>query len=129
MRVFDVGGAERGCEFVGVELRNVAGFGDGSDVDEMADVVSMEERDELFDGVGGVADGEEDIGCHRSIVVPMRVLKMKSRFFAHHPRTFPKELALFGVIRVHKSVTPGAFGALFSQNDRWFDAGVLNGRC
>src|SRR6185437_11459465 len=33
----------------------------------------------------------------------------KCGFFAHHPRTYPKELTLSGA--------PGAFGAPFSQND------------
>jgi len=33
----------------------------------------------------------------------------KSRFFVHHPRTYPKELSLFGA--------PGTFGAPFTQND------------
>jgi hypothetical protein len=33
----------------------------------------------------------------------------KSRFFAHHPRTYPKELTLFRA--------PDTFGAPFTQND------------
>ena len=33
----------------------------------------------------------------------------RSRFFAHHPRTCPKELALFGA--------PETFGAPFVQDD------------
>src|SRR5579863_9762966 len=36
----------------------------------------------------------------------------KSRFFAYHPRTYPKELALFGA--------PGTFGAPCAQNDTVF---------
>jgi hypothetical protein len=35
--------------------------------------------------------------------------RWRSRFFAHHPRTYPKELALFKA--------PGTFGAPFAQND------------
>jgi hypothetical protein len=35
--------------------------------------------------------------------------KRKSRFFAHHPRTCPKELMLFGA--------PETFGGPFAQND------------
>ena len=68
MRVGDVGGAKRGCEFVGVELGDVAGFGDGADVDEMAHVVRVQQCDELLDRVGGVTDGEEDVWRHSSIV-------------------------------------------------------------
>ena len=38
------------------------------------------------------------------------VRKSNRGFFAHHPRTYPKELTtLFGA--------PGTFGAPFSQND------------
>jgi len=33
----------------------------------------------------------------------------RSRFFAHHPRTYPTELTLCGA--------PGTFGAPFTQND------------
>jgi hypothetical protein len=33
----------------------------------------------------------------------------RSRFFAHHPRTYPKELTLSGA--------PGTFGGPFTQND------------
>src|SRR6185437_2630686 len=36
-------------------------------------------------------------------------LKTRSRFFAHHPRTYPTELRLCGA--------PGTFGAPFTQND------------
>jgi hypothetical protein len=70
VRVADVGGGEGGCEGFGVELRHVAGFGDGANVDQVTDSVSVEERDELFDGVGGVADGEENGARHDSIVMP-----------------------------------------------------------
>ena len=69
MGVFDVGCSERGREFVGVELRDVAGFGDGADIDEMLHVVRVQQCDELFDGVGGMADGEEDVERHSFIVV------------------------------------------------------------
>jgi hypothetical protein len=42
--------------------------------------------------------------------------KSKSRFFAHHPRTYPTELSLCGA--------PGTFGAPFTQNDiaEWEEA-------
>jgi len=33
----------------------------------------------------------------------------KSRFFGHHPRTYPTELSLCGA--------PGTFGVPFAQND------------
>lgn len=97
-----------------VELRNVAGFWDGANIDEMLHVVRVQQSDELFDGVGGVADGEEDVECHSLIVAPirLRVLKLKSRFFAHYPRTCAKERALFGA--------PDTFGAPFPQNDTIF---------
>jgi hypothetical protein len=77
----------------------------------VADAVGLEESDELLNGVGGVADGVEDVGRHRSIVVPIRwnVLGLKSRFFVHHPEPIPTSLRLFGA--------PGAFGGPFSQND------------
>ncbi len=52
MRVIDVGGAERGCQCVGIELRNVARFGNGADVDEMMHMVRVQQFDELFDRVG-----------------------------------------------------------------------------
>lgn len=68
MRVSDAGCVERGCQFFGVELGDVAGFGDGADVHEMADAVGVEEGDELFNGVGGVADGVEDSLRHASMV-------------------------------------------------------------
>jgi hypothetical protein len=38
----------------------------------VADAVILEECDELFDGVGGVADGEHDVERHSLIVVPIR---------------------------------------------------------
>jgi len=50
-------------------LRNVAGFGDGADVDEVTDAACAEECDELFDGVGGVADGEDGGLRHELIVM------------------------------------------------------------
>jgi hypothetical protein len=34
---------------------------------------------------------------------------MKSRFFAHHPRTYPNELTLIGAL--------GTFGGPLAQND------------
>ena len=53
--------------------------------------------------------------------------KSKSRFFIHHPRTYPTELSLCRA--------PGAFGAPFVQNDSrlcrvtavamWLVSGVL----
>lgn len=58
MRVVNVGGTERGRQFVGVELRNVARFRDGTDIDEMFHVVRVQQIEELFDGVGRVTDGE-----------------------------------------------------------------------
>jgi hypothetical protein len=39
----------------------------------MVDAVSLEECDELFDGVGGVADGEESGMRHSLIVAPIRL--------------------------------------------------------
>lgn len=35
-------------------------------------LVRVQQRDELFDGVGGMADGEEDVERHRPIVLPDR---------------------------------------------------------
>lgn len=67
--VGDSGGVERGGKSVGVELRDVAGFGNGADVDEVADAVRIEQRNELFDGVGGVTDGEEGGLRHYSSVM------------------------------------------------------------
>jgi hypothetical protein len=40
---------------------------------------------------------------------PLDGAHARSRFFAHHPRTYPKELSLFGA--------PEAFGGPFAQND------------
>ena len=46
----------------------MAGFGDGADIDEVTNAVGGEERDELFDGVRGVADGE-DYGLRHEFIV------------------------------------------------------------
>ena len=49
-----------------------------------------------------------------------RVVKDKCRFFAHHPRTYPKELTLSGA--------PGTFGGPFAQNDSgggWMMVGLV----
>jgi hypothetical protein len=69
MRVVDIGGAERGFERVGVELRNMSGLRDGAHVSKMTNAVRIQQRDELFNRVSGVADGEEDSLQHYSIVM------------------------------------------------------------
>ena len=67
---------EGGCEGFGVELRDVAGFGDGANIDEVTDSVGIEKRDELFDGVSGVADGEEK-KRHTVILLLSALLKIQ----------------------------------------------------
>jgi hypothetical protein len=58
----------------------------------VADAVSLEECDELFDGVGGVADGEQDVERHSPIVAPirLRVLKLKADSSFTTPEPAPK---------------------------------------
>ena len=50
-------------------MGDVAGFGDGAHIDKVTDAVGVEECDELFDGVRGVADGEDDVLRHYLIVM------------------------------------------------------------
>jgi len=47
----------------------MAGFGNRADIYKVADSVGAEKREELFDGVGGVADGEKDVWRHYSSVM------------------------------------------------------------
>lgn len=71
--VVDIGGTQRGCERVGIELRHMARFGNGADVDEMADGVRFQKLNKLFDGVRGVADGEEGSIRHRLMVIQRQI--------------------------------------------------------
>jgi hypothetical protein len=58
-------------------LGNVAGFGDGADVDKMSNRMGLEQRDELIEGMRGMADGEEDAGCHSPIVLRLEPARMR----------------------------------------------------
>lgn len=55
----------KGCsEGVVIELRIVAGFWNGADIEELRDTVGLEQREEFAERARGVADGEnERLGC------------------------------------------------------------------
>jgi hypothetical protein len=62
---------ERFREGLGIELRIVARFRDGTDVHQLFDVVCVQETDELFDRPRGMTDGEDCLGIFRGIVAHM----------------------------------------------------------
>ena len=59
MAITYASGVQARGERIGVELRIVAGFRDGADVDDASNAVGAKQRDEFTDGMGGVADGED----------------------------------------------------------------------
>ncbi len=63
MRVGDARGANGSGELVAIELRIVARFGDGADVDEALDIVRVEESEKFVDGMVAVANRENE--CFR----------------------------------------------------------------
>ena len=58
--VADAAGAKGGREGLAIELRVAAGAGDGANVDDALDAMGAEERDEIVEKAGGVADGEDE---------------------------------------------------------------------
>src|SRR5579863_2364685 len=60
------------------------------------------------DQAGGFGDHKE-MGRDEATPEPTPAAPDKSRFVAHHPRTYPRELLLSGA--------PGTFGGPFAQND------------
>ena len=66
--VLNSGRVERGRERVGIELGDVPGLGDGTDINEMADALGVQQGKELFNRVRGVTDGEEDLLRHSSMI-------------------------------------------------------------
>jgi len=60
VRVSNVRVANGFSERVAIELRIVAGLGNGAHVDEALNLVSFEEGEEIVDGAVGMADGEDE---------------------------------------------------------------------
>ncbi len=60
MHVGNVRAANGSSERVAIELRIVARFWDGANVNEAFDAVGFEQGDEFGDGTIGVADGEDE---------------------------------------------------------------------
>ena len=60
MRVVDADGLQRFWQHVAIELRVSSGAWNRADVDQPLDAVRFEQRDEIFNGPGGVTDGEDE---------------------------------------------------------------------
>ena len=70
VNIANVDGAEGCGERIGVELRIVARFRNGANVDQLCDGVGLQQFEEVLDWMRGMADGEDGqhfLGGHHSI--------------------------------------------------------------